>query len=138
MNTSAQVTSSCRTCWALGDFRSSVMLRLLRLLRCHWYGSSDSGCGAILCPNLQGSPFGGSTLMTSAPKSDRITAAAGAATKLEKSTTLSPEKILSFAIGVLLNVSGEVLHRPWNWGARFSRKADVPSFLSSVPAHRPK
>src|SRR5262245_1459661 len=23
------------------------------------------------------------------------------------------------------------LHRPWNWGARFSRKADVPSFLSS-------
>ena len=28
--------------------------------------------------------------------------------------------------------------RPWNWGARFSRKADVPSFLSSVAAQRPK
>src|SRR5215467_4502311 len=40
--------------------------------------------------------------MTSAPKSERITAAPGAATKLEKSTTLSPEKMLSVAIGVLL------------------------------------
>src|SRR5215510_5334352 len=107
MNTSAHVTSSCRTCWALGDFRSRVMLRLLRLLRCHWYGSSARGCGAILCPNLRGSPFGGSTLMTSAPKSDRITAAAGPATKLEKSTTLSPEKMLSIAIAVLLNASVE-------------------------------
>src|SRR4029077_13197112 len=33
-------------------------------------------------------------------------------------------------------VSGGFLHRPWNWGARFSRKADVPSFLSSVAAQR--
>src|SRR5262245_44378828 len=138
MNTSAHVTSSCRTCWALGDFRSRVMLRLLRLLRCHWYGSSAAGCGGILCPNLQGSPFGGSTLMTSAPKSDRITAAAGAATKLEKSTTLSPEKMLSLAIAVLLEISGKFLHRTWNCGACFSRKAHVPSFLSSVPAHSPK
>src|SRR6516165_6816552 len=31
-----------------------------------------------------------------------------------------------------------LLQRPRNCGARFSRKADVPSFLSSVPAHRPK
>src|SRR4029077_12695821 len=30
------------------------------------------------------------------------------------------------------------LHRPWNWGVRFSRKAVVPSFLSSVAAQRPK
>jgi hypothetical protein len=45
------------------------------------------------------SPFGGSTLMTSAPKSERITAAPGAATKLEKSTTFKPEKMFSFAIG---------------------------------------
>src|SRR5262249_21184661 len=29
-------------------------------------------------------------------------------------------------------------HRPWNCGARFSRNADVPSFLSSVAAQRPK
>src|SRR5262245_637177 len=40
--------------------------------------------------------------MTSAPKSDRMTAAPGAATKLEKSTTFSPEKMLSLAIGSLL------------------------------------
>src|SRR5438270_12276377 len=42
------------------------------------------------------SPLGGSTLITSAPKSDRITAALGPAMKLAKSTTFSPEKILSF------------------------------------------
>src|SRR5438128_11052516 len=44
------------------------------------------------------SPVGGSTLMTSAPKSDRITAALGPAIKLAKSTTFSPEKILSFMV----------------------------------------
>src|SRR5581483_4614958 len=44
------------------------------------------------------SPVGGSTLMTSAPKSDRITAALGPAMKLAKSTTFSPEKMLSFAM----------------------------------------
>src|SRR5580704_8479451 len=38
------------------------------------------------------SPEGGSTLITSAPKSDRITAAPGPATKLARSTTFSPEK----------------------------------------------
>src|SRR5712671_7834603 len=36
--------------------------------------------------------------MTSAPKSDRITAAAGPAIKLARSTTFSPEKILSAII----------------------------------------
>jgi hypothetical protein len=45
------------------------------------------------------SPVGGSTLMTSAPKSDKITAALGPAMKLAKSTTFSPEKMLSLAIG---------------------------------------
>src|ERR1700722_3062104 len=39
--------------------------------------------------------------MTSAPKSDKITAALGPAMKLAKSTTFSPEKILSFAMSVL-------------------------------------
>jgi len=36
--------------------------------------------------------------MTSAPKSDKITAAPGPAMKLAKSTTFSPENMLSFAI----------------------------------------
>src|SRR3954447_827858 len=44
--------------------------------------------------------------MTSAPKSDRITAALGPAMKLAKSTTLSPEKILSFVMAVLSESSG--------------------------------
>src|SRR3954470_10899859 len=47
----------------------------------------------------QVSPVGGSTLITSAPKSDRITAAPGPAMKLAKSTTFSPEKMLSLAMG---------------------------------------
>src|SRR4029077_7967813 len=38
--------------------------------------------------------------MTSAPKSDRIVAAPGPAMKLAKSTTFSPEKMLSSAIGL--------------------------------------
>src|ERR1700752_131806 len=46
------------------------------------------------------SPVGGSTLITSAPKSDRITAALGPAMKLAKTTTFSPEKILSPAMFV--------------------------------------
>src|SRR5215469_254187 len=62
--------------------------------------------GGILFACLHRSPEGGSTLITSAPKSERITAAPGAATKVAKSTTLSPEKMLSVAIGVLLNASG--------------------------------
>jgi hypothetical protein len=47
---------------------------------------------------LQLSPVGGSTLNTSAPKSDRITAALGPAMKLARSTTFKPEKILSFTV----------------------------------------
>src|SRR6266550_9263666 len=49
-----------------------------------------------------GSPLGGSTLTTSAPKSDRITAALGPAMKLARSTTASPEKMLSPAMNSLL------------------------------------
>src|ERR1700751_3236684 len=41
--------------------------------------------------------------MTSAPKSDKITAAPGPAMKIARSTTFSPEKMLSVAIGSLLN-----------------------------------
>src|SRR5207302_3736028 len=100
MNTSAHLTSFSRTRWALGDFRSSVMPRLLRLAKCQGYASFACGCGGILCPILQRSPVGDSTLMTSAPKSDKITAALGPAMKLAKSTTFRPEKMLSLAMFV--------------------------------------
>src|SRR6266403_4074084 len=98
ISTSAHLTSRSRTGRALGDFISSVMPRLLRLARCQGYGSAACGCGGIWWPCLQRSPLGGSTLMTSAPKSPRITAALGPAIKLARSTTLSPEKMLSLAI----------------------------------------
>src|SRR6266852_4661572 len=55
----------------------------------------------MLCACRHNSPLGGSTLMTSAPKSDRITAALGPEIKLARSTTFSPEKILSLAMAVL-------------------------------------
>src|SRR6201989_186634 len=77
------------------------MPRLLRLARCHAYASSATGCGGRWFACLQSSPLGGSTLMTSAPKSDRITAALGPAMKLARSTTFSPEKMLSLAMAVL-------------------------------------
>src|SRR5216683_4910281 len=85
----------------MGDFKSSVMPRLLRLAKCQGYGSLACGCGGIWCPCLQKSPVGGSTLMTSAPKSDKITAALGPAMKLAKSTTFSPEKMLLLVMAVL-------------------------------------
>src|SRR6266496_2037724 len=100
MRTSAHLTSFSTTCSALGDFRSSVIPRLLRLARCHGYGSFACGCGGIWCACLQRSPLGGSTLMTSAPKSDRITAALGPAMKLAKSTTFNPEKMLSLVMSL--------------------------------------
>src|SRR5260370_424545 len=62
------------------------------------------------------SPEGGSTLITSAPKSDRITAAPGPAMKLARSTTFTPEKILSVVISVSLLLS----------------KGDSPIYLSLV------
>src|SRR5580658_10630991 len=98
MNTSAHSTRRLRTSPALGDFRSSAIPRLLRLAKCQGYASLACGCGGILCPTLQVSPDGGSTLTTSAPKSDKITAALGPAIKLARSTTFNPEKILSFVI----------------------------------------
>src|SRR5271156_7146062 len=106
MSTSAHSTRRLRTCPALGDFKSSAIPRLLRLAKCQGYASLACGCGGILCPTLQVSPEGGSTLMTSAPKSDRITAALGPAMKLARSTTLSPEKMLSLAIAVSKVVMG--------------------------------
>src|SRR5260221_10623619 len=101
MSRSAHLTSFSRTCWALGDFRSRAMPRLLRLARCQGYASSATGCGGRWFAIRHRSPLGGSTLMTSAPKSDKITAALGPAMKLAKSTTFSPEKMLLLAMAVL-------------------------------------
>src|SRR5256886_10172283 len=81
------------------------MPRLLRLFRCHMYGSLARGCGGILFAILHNSPFGGSTLITSAPKSDKMTAALGPAMKLAKSTTFNPEKIFSVVFSVVISVS---------------------------------
>src|SRR5713101_6432977 len=80
------------------------MPRLLRLFRCHIYGSLAKGCGGILFPILHNSPFGGSTLITSAPKSDKMTAAPGPAMKLARSTTFNPEKIFSVMFSVVISV----------------------------------
>src|SRR5882672_10933850 len=98
MRTSAHCTSRSTTGRAAGDLRSSATPRLLRLVRCQGYASFDTGCGGMLFALRQRSPTGGSTLITSAPKSDRITAALGPAMKLARSTTFSPEKILSLAM----------------------------------------
>src|SRR5258705_1707905 len=95
MRTSAHCASRSTTGRGAGDLRSSATPRLLRLLRCQGYASFDTGCGGMLFALRQMSPVGGSTLITSAPKSDRITAALGPAMKLARSTTLSPEKMLS-------------------------------------------
>src|SRR5580698_8348131 len=64
------------------------------------------------------SPLGGSTLMTSAPKSDRITAALGPAMKLAKSTTFSPEKILSFTACLVRLSKGRARSGPF-WSLAF-------------------
>jgi hypothetical protein len=45
----------------------------------------------------------GTALTTQTPKSDKVLTALGAAMKLAKSATFSPEKILSLAIASLLN-----------------------------------
>src|SRR2546421_5881602 len=64
------------------------------------------------------SPPGGSTLITSAPKSDRITAALGPAMKLAKSTTFSPEKILSFIVCLVRLSKGRAGSGPF-WSLAF-------------------
>src|ERR1700748_1983348 len=107
MKTSAHFARRSTTFAASGDLRSIATPRLLRLFRCHMYGYLDCGCGGILFPILHNSPLGGSTLTTSAPKSDKITAAPGPAKKLAKSTTFSPEKMLSVVVvfSVFISVS---------------------------------
>src|SRR6266478_4812639 len=61
--------------------------------------------GGIFCPILHSSPPGGSILMTSAPKSERIVAALGPAMKLARSTTFSPENMFSSGMSFLLSSS---------------------------------
>src|SRR5438874_4629501 len=64
------------------------------------------------------SPLGGSTLMTSAPKSDRMTAALGPAMKLAKSTTFSLETILSFMVCLVRVSHGRARSGPF-WSLAF-------------------
>src|SRR5207245_4143610 len=67
----------------------------------------------MLCACRHSSPLGGSTLTTSAPKSDRITAALGPAMKLARSTTLSPEKMLSPAMDSLRRLCSREIRTPF-------------------------
>src|SRR5438477_620731 len=107
------------------------MPRLLRLFRCHMYGSLARGCGGILFAILHNSPFGGSTLITSAPKSDKITAAPGPAMKLARSTTFSPEKMLSasaISLCVLL-VAKRLVIREQEFNPRLVSRHNLIGFL---------
>src|SRR6516162_4776824 len=92
MNTSASATSRRNTACPDGARRSSARLFLLR--------PSSSKPGLLASPGpiggvarrRYGSPApGGSILITSAPKSDMIVAAAGPAIQLAQSMTLRPE-----------------------------------------------
>src|SRR5438094_7887674 len=78
--TCACLTSFSTTLAASADFKSSAMLRLLRF-------SVPNCTGTYERP---GSPRGGSTLITSAPRSARIDEAKGPGTNIEKSTTRTP------------------------------------------------
>src|SRR5439155_25388523 len=78
--TCACLTSFSTTAAASADFKSSAMLRLLRF--------SVSNCTGTY--ERPGSPRGGSTLITSAPRSASIDEANGPGTNIEKSTTCVP------------------------------------------------
>src|SRR6266478_1289860 len=105
MKTSAHLANRSRTCWALVAFRLSATPRLFRFANWKGYGSSERGCGGIFCPILHSSPPGGSILMTSAPKSERIVAALGPAMMLARSSTFSPEHMFSSGMSFLLSSS---------------------------------
>src|SRR6266568_6209111 len=128
MNTSAHLANRSRTCCALAAFISSATPRLFRLANWKGYGSSECGCGGMFCPFLHISPWGGSTLITSAPKSDRIVAAPGPAMKLDRSTTFKPEKILSVAINTPLNADCDLPTAPGTWaGVSPEKRMYLPS-----------
>src|SRR5437762_94466 len=78
--TSARSTSFSTTALASAFLRSTAMLRLFRF--------SVSNCTGTY--ERPGSPRGGSTLITSAPRSARIDEAKGPGTNIEKSTNLTP------------------------------------------------
>src|SRR5205085_6496645 len=80
ITTCAFSTSRATTSRASRCFRSSTMLRLLRFSVLNCTGTYER----------PGSPRGGSTLITSAPRSARIDEANGPGTNIEKSTTLTP------------------------------------------------
>src|SRR6266516_4310326 len=69
------------------------------------YGASVRCRGGILFAILHNSPLGGPTLITSAPKSDKLKAAPEPTLKLARSTTFNPEKIFSVVFSVVISVS---------------------------------
>src|SRR4029079_3178062 len=87
-NTSASSTSRAAMSRPSSTARLRAMLRLFRL------SSSNGGWPlALFGPGTmprRGSPFGGSILITSAPQSPSVPAAAGPATHMPTSTTLTP------------------------------------------------
>src|SRR5688572_15045207 len=82
MTTCVFWTSRWTTSRAAGFFRSIEKLRLLRFSVSNWTGTYER----------PGSPFGISTLMTSAPRSASIAEANGPGTNIEKSTTRIPAR----------------------------------------------
>src|ERR1700685_3582464 len=122
MNTSAHLANRSRTCCALVAFRLSATPRLFRFDNWKGYCSSECGWGGIFCPFLQKSPSGGSTLTTSAPKSDKMVAAPGPAMKLDKSTTFNPENMLPSVIFISFFRSATQASEPLEilkWRANF-------------------
>src|SRR5437870_7464269 len=86
-NTSAEWSSSSRRRRSSSCERSSTTLRLPRLSNAK-VGFSVTEAPRDWYSAREGSPAGGSTLITSAPQSARIPAAAGAVTQAPSSTTL--------------------------------------------------
>src|SRR5579871_2175836 len=100
MTTSISGTRRRTTSWASGCFRSRVMPRLLRLSE----RNVRLSFGANSTEWRQGSPSGGSTLITSAPRSPRCIPANGAAIISENSRIFTPSR--APGISALLGVQG--------------------------------
>ena len=94
--------------WRFQIQRQSTLVAVVKMPRISVF--SHRYAEETVFASLHISPLGGSTLITSAPKSDKITAAPGPAMKLERSTTFSPEKMLSVII-VVFSVT-KISHSP--------------------------
>src|SRR5437868_3281230 len=99
MSTSASCASLRTISCACGSFRSSAIERLLRDWTCHHTDVPS----LIIRQWRSGSPVpGGSTLITSAPKSPSVLAAKGPAINCPSSRTFSPSSGPATASGPLL------------------------------------